>query len=116
MARGVLASRCPEGVLQSNRRAAPLAALQNRVMVKRTASIRVIFFLLVGASPALCQSEPPSVDVLQGFHFDGPTSISLEVQRREMRLRKSLPNAPSFQPPTQPEKFQRVVIETIARL
>ena len=98
-------------MLQSNRRAAPLAALQNRVMVKRTAPIRVIFFLLVAASTALCQSEPPSVDVLQGFHFDGPTSLSLEVQRREMRAWKSLPDAPSFQPPTQAEKFQAFVDE-----
>jgi len=80
-------------------------------MVKRTASIRVIFFLLVAASTALCQSEPPSVDVLQGFHFDGPTSLSLEVQRREMRTWKSLPDAPSFQPPTQAEKFQAFVDE-----
>jgi len=80
-------------------------------MVKRTAPIRVIFFLLVAASTALCQSEPPSVDVLQGFHFDGPTSLSLEVQRREMRAWKSLPDAPSFQTPTQAEKFQAFVNE-----
>jgi len=80
-------------------------------MVKRTASIRVIFFLLVAASTALCQSEPPSVDVLQGFHFDGLTSLSLEVQRREMRTWRSLPDAPSFQPPTQAEKFQAFVDE-----
>ncbi len=94
---------------QPNRRAAPPGALQNRVMVKRTAPIRVISFLLVAACAALCQSEPPSPDVLQGLHFDG--SNSSEAQRQEMRAWKSLPDAPSFQPPTQAEKFQAFVDE-----
>ena len=94
---------------QPNRRAAPLAALQNRVMVKRTAPIRVISFLLVAACGALCQSEPPSPDVLQGLHFDG--SSSSEAQRQEMGTWRSLPDAPSFQPPTQAEKFQAFVDE-----
>jgi hypothetical protein len=96
---------------QPNRRAAPLAALQNRGMVKRTAPIRVISFLLVAACGALCQSEPSSVDVPQGFHFEGSTSLSLEAQRQEMRTWRSLPDAPSFQPPTQAEKFQAFVDE-----
>jgi len=80
-------------------------------MVKRTAPIRVISFLLVAACGALCQSEPSSVDVPQGFHFDGSTSLSLEAQRQKMRTWKSLPDAPSFQPPTQAEKFQAFVDE-----
>jgi hypothetical protein len=96
---------------QPNHRAAPLAALENRVMVKRSAPIRVISFLLVAACGALCQSEPSSVDVPQGFHFDGSTSLSFEAQRQEMRTWKSLPDAPSFQPPTQAEKFQAFVDE-----
>lgn len=96
---------------QPNRRAAPLATLQNRVMVKRTAPIRVLSFLLVAACGALCQSEPSSVDVPQGFHFNGSTSPSLEAQRQEMRTWKSLPDAPSYQPPTQAEKFQAFVDE-----
>jgi hypothetical protein len=80
-------------------------------MVKRTAPVRVISFLLVAACGALCQSEPPSVDVLQGFHFNGSSSLSVEAQRQEMRTWKSLPDAPSFQPPTQAEKFQAFVDE-----
>jgi hypothetical protein len=80
-------------------------------MVKRTAPIRVISFLLVAACGALCQSEPPSADLLQGLHFAGSTSHSLEAQRQEMRTWKSLPDAPSFQPPTQAEKFQAFVDE-----
>ena len=80
-------------------------------MVKQTAPIRVISFLLAAACAALCQSEPPSTDVLQGFHFDGSTSLSLEAQRLEMLAWRSLPDAPSFQPPTQAEKFQAFVDE-----
>ena len=94
---------------QPNRRAAPPGALQNRVMVKRTAPIRVISFLLVAACAALGQSEPPSADLVHGLHFDG--SNSSEAQRQEMRAWKSLPDAPSFQPPTQAEKFQAFVDE-----
>jgi hypothetical protein len=78
-------------------------------MVKRTAPIRVLSFLLVAACGALCQSEPPSPDVLQGLHFDG--SRSSEAQRQEMATWRSLPDAPSFQPPTQAEKFQAFVDE-----
>jgi hypothetical protein len=96
---------------QPNRRAALLAALQNRVMVKRTAPIRVLSFLLLVACGALCQSEPASADLLQGLHFEGSTSLSLEAQRQEMRTWRSLPDAPSFQPPTQAEKFQAFVDE-----
>jgi hypothetical protein len=80
-------------------------------MVKQTAPIRIISFLLVAACGALCQNGPASADVLQGFHFDGSNSLSVEAQRREMRTWKSLPDAPSFQPPTQAEKFQAFVDE-----
>jgi hypothetical protein len=96
---------------QPNRRASPLAALQDRVMVKRTAPIQLISFLLVAACAALGQSEPPSADLLLGLHFDGSNSLRLEAQRQEMRTWRSLPDAPSFQPPTQAEKFQAFVNE-----
>jgi hypothetical protein len=78
-------------------------------MVKRTAPIRVISFLLVAACGALCQSEPPSPDWHQGLRFDG-SNLS-EERRQEMRTWSSLPDAPSFQPPTQAEKFQAFVNE-----
>ena len=94
---------------QPNRRAAPLAALQNRVMVKRTAPIRVLSFLLLAACGALCQSESASADLLQGLHFDG-SNLS-EAQRQELRTWRSLPDAPSVQPLTQAEKFQAFVDE-----
>jgi hypothetical protein len=91
-------------------------------MVKRTAPIRVISFLLVAACGALCQSKPPSPDWHQGLRFDG-SNLS-EERRQEMRTwsslpdapsfqppTSSLPDAPSFQPPTQAEKFQAFVDE-----
>src|SRR5450755_4378024 len=95
-----------EGCFQPNRRGAgkSLAALQDRAMVKRIAQIRVISFFMLAACGALCQSERPSADLLQG---DG--SNSPEVQRQEMRTWRSLPDAPSVQLPTQAEKFQTFV-------
>src|SRR6202047_4117677 len=78
-------------------------------MVKRTAPIRVISFLIVAACGALCQSEPTSADLVQGLHFDG--SASSEAQRQKSVPWKPLPDAPSFQPPTQAEKFQAFVDE-----
>ena len=70
-------------------------------MVKRIAPIGVISFSLLAACGALCQSERPGADLLQG---DG--SHSSEMQRQEIRTWKSLPDAPSsVQPPTQAEKF-----------
>lgn len=72
-------------------------------MVKRTAPIRVISFVLLAACGALCQ-KPPSADWLQGVQFDG--SNPPEVQRQEMREAGSLPDAPStVQPPTHVETF-----------
>jgi len=78
-------------------------------MVKRIAPIRVISFCLLAACGALCQSERRSSDLLQGFQVDG--SKSLEVQRQEMLAWRSLPDAPSVQPPTQAEKFHTFVEE-----
>jgi len=72
-------------------------------VVKRTAPIRVISFVLLAACGALCQ-KPPSADWLQGLQFDG--SNPPEVQRQEMGAAGSLPDAPStVQPPTHVEGF-----------
>jgi hypothetical protein len=76
----------------------------------RIAPIRVISFLLWAACGALCQSERPSVDLVQGAQFGGLNST--EAQRQEMRTWRSLPDAPSIQLPTQAEKFQTFVKET----
>ena len=78
-------------------------------MVKRTAPIRVISFLLAAACGALCQSEPPSPVLLQGLHFDGSKSSEIHIQ--EMQTWRSLPDAPSVQPLTQAEKFRTFVDE-----
>ena len=78
-------------------------------MVKRTAPIRVISFMLLAVCGALCQKRP-SVDLLQELQFDG--SNSPEAQRQEMRAWESLPDAPSsVQPPTQAERFRPFVNE-----
>lgn len=78
-------------------------------MVKRSAPIRVISFILLAACGALCQKRP-SADLLQGLQFDG--SNSPEMQRQEMRTWKSLPDAPSsVQPPTQADRFRTFVNE-----
>jgi hypothetical protein len=77
--------------------------------MKRIAPIRVTSFLLLAACGALCQSDRPFADLLQGLQFDG--SHSPEVQRQEMRTWRSLPDAPSVQPPTQAEKFHTFVDE-----
>ena len=72
-------------------------------MVKRTAPIRVISFILLSACAALCQKRPAS-DLLEGVQFNG--SHSPRVQRQEMRPWRSLPDAPSsVQPPTEAERF-----------
>jgi hypothetical protein len=77
-------------------------------MVKRTAPIRVISFILLSACGALCQKHP-STD-LQGVQFDG--SHSPGVQRQEMHSWISLPDAPSsVQLPTQAERFHMLVNE-----
>jgi hypothetical protein len=95
-----------EVCFQLNRRGTgkSLAALSDRAMVKRIAPIRVIFFSLLAACGALCQNELPSADLLQRGCSNSP-----EVQCQEMRTWRSLPDAPSAQLPTQPEKFQTFV-------
>ncbi len=77
-------------------------------MAKRIAPIRVIFFFLLAACGAWCQSE--RADLVQGLQFDG--SNSPEVQRPETRTWRSLPDAPStVQPPKQAERSQTCVNE-----
>jgi len=100
-----------EVCFHSNCRAAQtsLAALQDRATVKRIALIRLMSFLLLAIGGAWCQSERPSAGLLQGLEFDG--SNSHELQRQDMRTWKSLPDAPSVQPPTQAEKFRAFVDE-----
>jgi hypothetical protein len=75
-------------------------------MVKRIAPSRVIWFCLLAVCGALCQNESPSADLV---HEDG--SNSPELQLPEARTCKSLPDAPSAQPPTQAEKFRTFVNE-----
>src|ERR1700674_951224 len=103
-----------EVCLQPNRRAAQksLAGLQDRAMVKRIAPIRVVSFFLLAACGALCQS--PSPDLLQVLQFDA--SNSPQVQRQQMRSWRSLPDAPSVQPPTQAEKFYTFIQEASSPL
>ena len=76
-------------------------------MVKRTAPIRVITFLLLAACGALCQKRP-SADLLPGLQFDG--SNSPKMQSQEMQPWRSLPDAPSsIQPPSQAQGFHTFV-------
>ena len=78
--------------------------------MKRIKPISVMSFLLLAVCGALCQSERPSADLLQGAEYDGPDSH--ELQRLESPTRKSFPDAPSAQPPTQVEKSRAFVDET----
>jgi len=77
-------------------------------MVKRT-TLRVISFVLLAASGALCQGEGPSGNLLHGLRFDG--SNSFQAQRQEMPTLRSLPDAPSVQRAPQAGKFQTFVNE-----
>ena len=78
--------------------------------MKRIRPIPVMSFLLLVACGALCESERPSADLLQGLEYEGRDSH--EVQRHELRTTwKSLPDAPSAQSPTQAEKFRTFVDE-----
>jgi hypothetical protein len=108
---------CPDQVLAS--RCAPfrgaeeppksLAALQDRVMVKRTVPIWVISLILASACGVFCQKRP-STDLLQEVQFD--SSHSPGVQRQEMHSWTSLPDAPSsVRLPTQAERFPAFVNE-----
>jgi len=51
-----------------------LAAMQDRAMVKRFASVRVTSFLLLAACGALCQGDRPSADLRQESQLDGSHS------------------------------------------
>lgn len=62
-------------------------------------------FLLLAVCGALCQSERSSADLLQVAEYDGPDSHDVPSTW------KSLPDAPSVQPPTQAEKFRTFVDE-----
>jgi hypothetical protein len=76
-------------------------------MVKRTAPIGVITFLLLAACGTLCQKRP-SADLLPGLQFDG--SNSPKMQSQEMQPWRSLPDAPSsIQPPSQAQGFHTFV-------
>src|SRR5258705_12631127 len=82
---------------------------KDRAIVKRIRPIPVMSFLLLAVCGAFCQSERPSADLLQGAQYDGPDQH--EVQGQELHTSKSLPDAPSAQPPTQAEKFRTFVDE-----
>jgi hypothetical protein len=73
-------------------------------VVKQTAPVRIISFVLLAACEALCQ-KPTAADWFQELQFGG--SNPPEVQRQEMRWAPgSLPDAPStVQPPTHVERF-----------
>ena len=68
-------------------------------MVKRIAPSRIIWFCLLAACGALCQSESPSADFV---YRDG--SNSPELQLPVSRTWKSLPDTPSV---TQAKEFRR---------
>jgi hypothetical protein len=72
--------------------------LQEQVIVKRTAPIRVLSLVLLAGCGALCQEHP-------------------SVHRQEMRTWRSLPDAPSsVQPPRRAERFHVFFDETGSRL
>ena len=74
-------------------------------MVKRTAPMRVISFVLLAACGALCQGEGS----LPGLRIDG--SNSFQAQRQETPTGRSLPDAPSVQRAPQVGKFLTFVNE-----
>jgi hypothetical protein len=96
---GVLTSRCASSQIAEELKKS-FAALQDRVMAKQIAPIRVICFLLLAACGALCQ-KPPSAELLQGLQFDGSNPAKMQGQQMY-----TLPDAPSsVQPPAQSERF-----------
>jgi hypothetical protein len=80
-------------------------------MVKRVTPIRVISFFLLAACAALCQSERPSADLRQQ-----DASSSPEVQRQEMPMWRSLPDAPSRVVTVSEAQTHRLAINTNAML
>jgi hypothetical protein len=73
-------------------------------MVGRIALIRVTSVLLLASGPALCQSERPSANLIQGLEFEGSRSTAISEPG-------SLPDAPSVQRPTGSDKFYAFVEE-----
>jgi len=65
-------------------------------MVKRSAPIRIVSFILLAAGGALSQ-KGPSVDWLHGLEFDGSNSSA--VQPQDFGASRSLFDAPSAVPP-----------------
>lgn len=93
-----LKSRGPESRLPPRR---------ERSIVKRIVPTWVTSFVLLLACGALCQSERPSAGLLLGDRSNSP-----EVQGKEMRTGRPLPDAPSsVQPATLAEKFQTFAYE-----
>jgi hypothetical protein len=74
--------------------------------------MRAISFLFLATYGAFCQSQRSSADL--GLEYDGPESH--EVHRQELHTWKSLPDAPSAQPPSQAEKFRTFVDEVSSPL
>ena len=74
----------------------------------RITRMRVMSFLLFATCGAICQSEPPSAEVIP-VSRNSPNSY--KIQSQELRTWKSLPDAPSAQPPSQGEKFRTFVDE-----
>ena len=85
-----------------------LPTLKDRAKVNGLRTIWVMSFLLLVACGGLCQSERPSADFQVADH-DGPNRHGL--QRQELHTSRSLPDAPSAQPPTQAEKFRTFLDE-----
>ena len=82
-------------------------------MVKQIAPIRVISFLFLVACGALCQKcqKCPLVDLHEELQLDGANSR--DVQRQEVRMWRSLPDAPSsVQPPTEGVRSHTFVNES----
>ena len=77
--------------------------------MRRLRTPSVAFFLLSVACGAFCQRQLSSCDLLQELAYGGARSN--EVPLHELRTWKSLPDAPSAQPPTQAEKFRAFIDE-----
>ena len=75
-------------------------------MVKRTAPILVVSFILWVACGALCQSDRSSSGLAQNDSSNSP-----DLQRQRLITWRSLPDAPSVHASTQPEKSRTFVDE-----
>jgi hypothetical protein len=90
------------------------ATFQDHATLKLITPMRVMSFLLLATCGAICQSELSSADVIPVLGYDSPDSH--QVQSQELRVWKSLPDAPSAQAPTQAEKFRTFVDEASSPL